>query len=153
MDLELLFSVVNASPLPAWLLLVFAPRWRWTQQVVHAAWMPLLLGTAYALLLFTDMGGEGSFFTLEGVMALFVRPQLALAGWIHYLVFDLFVGAWECRDAERVGLKHWMVVPCLFLTLMFGPFGLLLYLLLRGVVKKRWSLVEEQPVADESTTL
>ena len=57
---------------------------------------------------------------------LFTSPHAVLAGWIHYLAFDLFVGAWEVRDARRHGLSHWMVVPCLALTLMLGPFGLLI---------------------------
>jgi hypothetical protein len=63
-----------------------------------------------------------------------------LAGWIHYLAFDLFVGAWEVRDAQRQGIHHLLVIPCLLATLMAGPAGLALYWLLRvlvGFVKQR----------------
>jgi hypothetical protein len=60
-----------------------------------------------------------------------------LAGWIHYLAFDLFVGSWEVRDAQRVGIHHLFVVPCLVLTVLFGPIGLLLYLLLRAALRRR----------------
>ena len=100
MDLELIFTIANNSPMPAWLLLVFAPNWRWTQRIVHSILMPVLLGLAYALLLFTDFGGggDGNFFSLAGVMALFDKPQTVIAAWIHYLVFDLFVGAWQVRE-------------------------------------------------------
>jgi hypothetical protein len=57
---------------------------------------------------------------------------LLLAGWVHYMAFDLFIGAWETRDARRAGVPHLMVVPCLILTFMLGPIGLLVYLALRA---------------------
>jgi hypothetical protein len=87
----------------------------------------------------------GGFGSLEGVMLLFTSPHAVLAGWIHYLAFDLFVGAWEVRDARRHGLSHWMVVPCLALTLMLGPFGLLTYLVLRAALKREVTLLETAP--------
>ncbi len=135
MPLELVFLVLNYSVVPAWLLLVFAPRWRWTQRLVHSALVPLLLGSAYTLLLFTDSEGspDSSFFTLDGVMAIFTSPQTVIAAWVHYLIFDLFVGAWEVRDAARRGIPHVWIVPSLVLTLLFGPLGLLTYLVLRAL--------------------
>jgi len=144
MDLDLVFLVVNYGVMPAWLLLALAPRWRGTQRVVHSALVPLLLGTAYGLLLFTDPHGspDGSFFTLDGVMAIFTSRQTVIACWIHYLIFDLFVGAWEVRDAMRRGIRHLWVVPCLGLTLMFGPLGLLAYLVLRATKARTLTLDE-----------
>jgi hypothetical protein len=65
------------------------------------------------------------------VAALFENHWLLLAGWVHYLAFDLFIGSWEVRDAAKNGIAHWMVIPCLVLTFLFGPIGLLLYFLLR----------------------
>ena len=58
---------------------------------------------------------------------------IGFMGWIHYLAFDLFVGAWEVRDAQARGIHHLLVIPCLFLTLMAGPGGLLLYWAIRIV--------------------
>jgi hypothetical protein len=69
--------------------------------------------------------------TLYGVMIGFSVPHIVVAGWIHYLIFDLFVGAWETRDAQRRGIPHVLVLPCLIATWMIGPVGLLLYVLLR----------------------
>lgn len=128
-----MFLLANYGVLPAWLLLAVAPRSPWTRRLVHSLAPSLLLGAAYAVLLFTDMGGEGdaSMFTLRGVMAIFDKPQTVVAAWIHYLVFDLFVGAWQARDAHRLGIPHLWVVPCLVGTLLFGPVGLVAYLLLR----------------------
>jgi hypothetical protein len=77
-----------------------------------------------------------TFLTLYGVMIGFSAPQIVVAGWIHYLIFDLFIGAWESRDALRRGVPHWLVVPCLLATLMVGPVGLLLYVLLRFSSKR-----------------
>jgi hypothetical protein len=146
-DLDLIFLVLNYSVLPAWILLVFAPRWKGTRHLVHAATIPVLLGTAYTLLLFTDRNGspDGSFFTLDGVMAIFTSRQTVIAAWVHYLIFDLFVGAWEVRDAARRKIPHWMIVPCLGLTLMFGPLGLLSYLGLRAIRTRAFTLDESAP--------
>jgi hypothetical protein len=82
-------------------------------------------------------GAEGGFSSLEDVRRLFADPYLLLAGWVHYLAFDLFVGAWEVRDAQRLGIPHLLVVPCLVLTFLFGPAGLLLYGIVRAVRTRR----------------
>jgi hypothetical protein len=75
-------------------------------------------------------------------MTLFTSPSVVLVGWVHYLVFDLFVGAWEVRDAHRRSISHLFVVPCLVMTLMLGPIGLLAYLLLRFAKTRVVSLDE-----------
>ena len=81
---------------------------------------------------------------LKASARLFSTDIGILVGWVHYLVFDLFVGAWIARDAQRRGFSHWLLVPCLLLTFMAGPFGLLLYVILRVATKKgRWSLLEK----------
>ncbi|MCA9622294.1 MAG: DUF4281 domain-containing protein [Myxococcales bacterium] len=149
MDLDLLFEVANVSTLPAWLLLLVAPRWAGTRRLVHSILMPLLLAAAYALLLFSDMGGggEASMFSLRGVMAIFDKPQTTIAAWIHYLVFDLFVGAWIVRDAERRGQSRLLVTPCLLGTWFFGPVGLGAYLLVRALRGGGTSLVESPATA------
>jgi hypothetical protein len=61
------------------------------------------------------------------VAQLFADPWLLLAGWLHYLAFDLLVGTWEARDSIERGVPRWILVPCLFLTFMFGPAGWLAY--------------------------
>ncbi|HEU6452531.1 MAG TPA: ABA4-like family protein, partial [Gemmatimonadaceae bacterium] len=74
----------------------------------------------------------------------FENPWALLAGWVHYLAFDLFVGGWEVRDAQRRGIPHLLVVPALVLTFLFGPGGLLLYLAIRSLVRRKAvSLAEE----------
>ncbi|MBW2391428.1 MAG: DUF4281 domain-containing protein, partial [Deltaproteobacteria bacterium] len=103
-----------------------------------------LLGAVYLVVMVTgpsapDWGGFG---TLGGVMTLFSSPYFTLVGWVHYLAFDLFIGAWEVRDARRRSIPHGFVLPCLFLTLMVGPVGLLAYLVLRWVLRREVTLEE-----------
>lgn len=148
MTYAFLFDVVNASVLPAWAMLILAPKWSWTEKLVHSMLWPVLLGGVYVfgfvMALAFGHGAEGvSFTTVEGVRNIFTSDVGVLIGWTHFLVFDLFVGAWEARDAKRRGFSHWILISCLILTFMAGPLGLLLYLILRKVTGKGgWSLVE-----------
>ena len=138
MSPEQLFSLCTMLVLPGWLLLVFLPRWRWSSRLVAPVVIPLALACVYLFLIATHFGeSEGDFNSLAGVSKLFQNPYSLLAGWIHYLAFDLFVGAWEVRDAQRAGVHHLLVVPCLFLTFFFGPTGLLLYFVLRFAVRRQ----------------
>jgi hypothetical protein len=140
---EQLFSLCSTLVLPGWLLLVFLPRWRWTARLVSAVVIPLALACVYLFLIATHFGrSDGDFSSLAGVGSLFQNPHNLLAGWIHYLAFDLFVGSWEVRDARRVGLRHVLVVPCLLLTFLLGPIGLLLYFLLRFGLKRKFFIGE-----------
>ncbi len=82
-------------------------------------------------------GSEGGFGSLEEVALFFEDPYLLVAGWVHYLAFDLFIGAWEVRDARRLGLHHLIIIPCLLLTFLAGPTGLLLYFILRWSLKRK----------------
>ncbi|HEU0093438.1 MAG TPA: ABA4-like family protein [Vicinamibacteria bacterium] len=144
MTAETLFSLASAAVLPGWALLVLVPRWKWTARLVGPVLIPALLSLLYLYLLAQRWailaGGFGSPAT---VRRLFDDPAVLLAGWVHYLAFDLFVGSWEVRDAQRLALPHLLVVPCLLLTLLFGPVGLLSYLVLRGSLRRRLRIDEE----------
>lgn len=131
------FSFVNLIVLPAWLMLIFLPRSPWTR-IVAAYAVPAALGIVYLTLLVMNKPPEGAGFgSIAQVERLFSSQWLLLAGWVHYLAFDLFIGAWEVRDATRLGIRHWFVVPCLLLTFLIGPVGLLAYFIVRlAVVRK-----------------
>ncbi len=150
MDHQTAFNLINASVLPAWALLVFAPNWRWTDRLVHSGLWPVGLGLVYLFGLFSSVafGPDVAvdFTTIEGVSAIFSHPLGVLTGWTHYLVFDLFAGMWEARDAKRRGVRHWLLVPCLLLTFVAGPAGLLLYF----AVRRKWS-IETYPQSDLAT--
>jgi hypothetical protein len=137
---EQIFSAANSVALAGWLILVFAPHARWARTVVAGILPAVLLAALYALLLMLHWGGgEGNFSSLAGVHKLFSNPWVLLAGWIHYLAFDLFVGAWEVRDGLRHAIPRWMLVPCLVLTFLLGPTGFLLYVIIRRGKTGSWT--------------
>lgn len=141
MNWEMIFGIANAWALLGWVVLAFAPKRTMMVPFVFFAGS-VLLACLYASLIIPLMAGwisdggpvgrpPADFSTLAGVMALFDSPGGATIGWVHYLAFDLFVGTWISRNADAHKMSRWLQVPILFFTLMAGPIGLLLYLLLR----------------------
>lgn len=137
MDWELVFKLANASVLPAWFLLVVFPSQRVTKLVVHSSLYPFLLGLFYTVLMVNSFGGDGGMDTLENLKVSFMRDEVLVLGWVHYLVFDLFIGAWISRDAQENAITHLKIIPSLILTLFAGPVGLLSYLIIRAIRLKR----------------
>lgn len=134
MDPERLFTLANYAATLGWIILIVAARTRWAAALVTGAILPMLFGVIYCGLLAVHFGGSpGGFSTLAGVSAFFANPWLLLAGWVHYLAFDLFIGSWEVRDAQTSRIPYLALLPCLILTMMLGPAGLLLYLTVRLV--------------------
>ena len=140
MKAETIFSIVNTLALVSWVILLIAPRWRFTQKIIISGAIPLLLSVAYLVLIITTFGkADGGFDTLANVMKLFTYEWAALGGWIHYLAFDLFVGSWEVKDSQKKGISHWFVVPCLVFTFLLGPIGFLMYHILRYLLAQKIS--------------
>ena len=145
---QTLLNLIHLIILPAWILMIVAPSWRWTDRIIHSGFYPAVLGLAYVsfmacALMFGTNDAPVNFTTIEGIAAIFTHPFGILTAWVHYLVFDLFVGMWEARDAKRRGMSHWALIPCLFFTFMAGPAGLLLYFILR----RQWQIDQEGPFA------
>ena len=150
MTAEQLFSILNLIAVAAWLPMVFLPRVRWTTTVLPVV-MPLLLAVVYLVLVATTLpGSEGGFSSLAGVKALFDNPWALLAGWAHYLAFDLFIGGWEVRDAQRRGIPHLFIVPAMVLTFLLGPVGLLLYVATRWLASGRGAAAVSSAAAGAS---
>jgi hypothetical protein len=138
MSPEQVFSLANALAALCWLLLAVLPRQRWVSHVVAGVAVPAMLAFVYTILIGVNFwSAEGGFSSLAGVALLFRNPWLLLAGWIHYLAFDLLVGSWEARDARQRGIPHLLLLPCLILTFLFGPAGWLLYLGMRSTIVNR----------------
>ncbi len=138
MTAEQIFSICNSLALLGWLILIFAGKHvAQVSRLVVGVVVPLILAVVYAALIAAHWGeSSGNFQSLAGVAALFSNPWLLLAGWVHYLAFDLFIGCWEVRDAQAHHIPHLLVVPCLLLTFLFGPIGLLLYFVIRAARTK-----------------
>ena len=102
MTADTIFQICNNVAPIGWLLLALAPRWKWTKLIVLSGLLPLLLGFVYLTLIITHFGeSEGNFSSLQGVTQLFENPFALTAGWIHYLAFDMLIGAWEVTDRDR----------------------------------------------------
>ncbi len=130
------FQIANALVLPQWLLMVVAPRWSVTQFLVKSFLIPVVLAIFYAFYIFAgDPLDFEAFSTLEGVKGLFQNggDGVMLAGWIHYLAFDLIAGSVVLRDAQERGIPHWWVIVPILFCFMLGPIGLLLYWIIRTV--------------------
>lgn len=135
-SLETIFSVCGGLAMLGWAGLVLLPRVPLVVEVGARLVIPGLIGVVYLTLMIANMGltpEDGGFGSLAQVKALFTVDALLLGGWVHYLAFDLFVGSWEVSDAQRRGIHHLLVIPCLLATFIAGPAGLVLYLALRTV--------------------
>lgn len=146
MTSEQIFGLASQLAAITWLLMLLFPRRAVIVETTAGGVTPVLLALVYVVLIAASWSSsEGGFSSLAGVTALFRNEWLLLAGWIHYLAFDLLVGRWELVDSQRRGIPHLLVLPCLLLTFLFGPAGWLSYLALRQTRRHR-------PVAAQAET-
>jgi hypothetical protein len=132
MTIEGVFSACNLLAMVGWMLLLTVPRRRTAMAIAGTA-IPLTLAAIYLVLIVSHVReSSGGFSSLDAVAQLFANHWLLLAGWVHYLAFDLFIGAWETRDAMARRVPRLLLAPCLVMTFMLGPIGLLGYHLARA---------------------
>ena len=136
-SIELSFRISNLMAMAGWGALILFPKSPLTRKGVRTGGLSALFGLFYGVLfLFGDGYSLNNFQSLAGVHHLFQISEFLLAGWIHYLAFDLFVGGWIVTDAENRLLKHRYVIPSLILTFLFGPLGFVSYLVTRKALCK-----------------
>ena len=127
MDYERVFSIVGLLAMAGWIVLIVSPLIpKWSDRIAGLI-VPVLLSLAYAAIVVFYPAESGGFGSLAEVGQLFSNPQALLAGWIHFLAFDLLIGAWMCRVGRQEGIKFWLVLPCLPVTFLFGPAGFILF--------------------------
>lgn len=139
------FSVAGMIAMAGWaglLIALFVKAARPYALNAAALAIPTLLAIAYVLLIWTGFGEAegGGFGSITEVRTLFASDSALAAGWLHYLAFDLFVGCWIAREGDRSGVPALLLIPCLVLTFLLGPAGLLLFLILRFGVARRLAL-------------
>lgn len=127
---ETLFIAVHLVALLGWAALLALPWIGRGRAIRWARWCAVPLCLLYLLFLFTHLKAIplDSGYTLAAVARAFDKPVLLLAGWIHYLILDLWVGSWEAEHAGEAGVGYGILAPCLAATFLVGPLGLLLYL-------------------------
>lgn len=122
-----------------WLILVFAllcpalrPRALPTAQFVF----PAILCLMYLWMVWEGRSGFKAhglktFFNLDFIGELYTNKCALNASWLHFLALDLFAGGWMVRDGLALHMPIWLIFLCLPLTLMLGPLGVLVYIVLR----------------------
>ena len=133
-----IFSIVNMIAMLMWLLIIFLPNWKITRFLIDYKVIPLLLSIVYGIYIGISLsqGGGMDFGSLASVMELFTKENAVLAGWVHYLAFDLLVGMWILNQNKDLGIHHLLIIPCLLGTFMFGPIGFLLFTIVKTIKQK-----------------
>lgn len=133
---DTVFSAASALAMLGWTALALSPahmRWAGAARRFAGRVVPLLLAAVYVLLFARQGMADGGYGSLAAVQRLFAVPELLTAGWLHYLAFDLFVGAWIAERGAALCWPHLALLPLLALTFLFGPAGLLAFVALRGL--------------------
>ena len=133
-----LFSAMSTVALAGWLVLAAGAFFNkpFLRDRVAGLWLPLLMSGVYtALILLFFAQAPGGFGSLADVQLLFTSPWAALAGWVHYLAFDLFMGARIARESQNLGLPKWPLAVLLPLTFLFGPAGYLAFETMKAMHK------------------
>ncbi len=139
MNADQLFSIANAAVLPGWAALAFLPLWKGADRFVVGV-VVTLLALLYICLLAASFHPTDfrAFGTLDGISGLFQKKLVLLAGWVHYLAFDLLTGLFIVRNARTHKVPHLLALGCAFGAFMMGPAGLLLYLIIRLIRTKKY---------------
>jgi Domain of unknown function (DUF4281) len=136
MDWKALFSVMNSAALLGWAVLILAPRgWR-ALSLLPRHVVPGAISVVYVALMgayFASAGG--GFGSIAEVRRLFDSDPVLVAGWGHYLAFDLLIGVMLADRLDRAGVSRLLQAPVLGMTFMFGPAGWLLGLITEGAAR------------------
>lgn len=144
---ELGFRLLNLAVLPWWATWLVAPRSGWARRLAGHGGIFVALGGVYTALLVAslvsapDLPEVG---TYEGLRVALSEPPGFLAGWTHYLAFDLFVGAWILRESLRLDVEP---RPWLLFCFLMGPVGLLGFLVRRWGRLRSWRQLGETDLA------
>jgi hypothetical protein len=135
-SLSNLYKLVNVVAAIGWVILIFLPNWDLADSAIkYGIVVGLSVFYIYVLFIRKDIENEvypkGTFTSLEGVINLFKNPRNLLAGWVHYLAFDLMLGIFIKTQANEIGMSHFLQIPCFILTFMLGPVGYLLFVILQ----------------------
>ena len=134
-----IFNFANWFTMLGWLVLIAGVvlNRAWLRDKLAGIYWPIALSVGYCIAIWFGFGQSGGGFdSLPAVRQLFSNDWALLAGWVHYLAFDLFVGAWIAREALLSGVSRWFLIPVLPLTFLFGPAGFLLFKIIDAIFGK-----------------
>ncbi|MFW5819688.1 MAG: ABA4-like family protein [Bacteroidota bacterium] len=134
MTAQLAFQILNFSALVLWIILIFFYQSKTYRLLISSGFAFILFGLVYIVLLIMNLETDPTAFSsLENLKSLYSDPWLILLGWVHYLAFDLLAGVWIKSDSLNFGIHQKLIIIPLIFTFMTGPFGLLLYLIIKYV--------------------
>jgi len=137
MNIETIFSLCSSITMIGWLLLILSPIVPPARKIIQWGIIPFVVSLVYAWLIVNHFGdGDGGFGSFAEVKKLFENDYALLAGWIHYLAFDLWLGCWALFDSKKYGIHHLVMIPILIGFLMLGPFALVVYFIVRMIYTK-----------------
>jgi hypothetical protein len=124
---DLIFNIANLFVLPFWLLMIVLPNWQITRKVIGSYIPFIFLALLYVGLFFSieitpETAAALANPKLTDITQLFSDNRAVAAGWVHFLVMDLFVGRWIYQEGQA---KNLITTHSLLLCLFAGPFGLL----------------------------
>jgi hypothetical protein len=133
------FSIANILAFTMWLLLIILPNWKATRFLIDYKVVPIFLSLVYAFYIIQSLisGSAMDFGSLQSVMQLFTVENAVLAGWLHYLVFDLLVGMWMIDQNKALKIHPVIMAPILIATFMIAPVGFLLFMGIRSFNKQK----------------
>lgn len=138
--IALIFQLSNLYILPWWLLMIVLPDWHGTKRAVSSPWIIAPLAVPYTLLVaptFIDMLPTLMNPQLDTLTQLVGTATGTTVAWIHIICFDLWVGRWVYMDSDAITLPRWVRRIALLCVLMAGPFGALVYLVIRSVTMRK----------------
>ena len=132
-----IFPIGGLFAMPMWALMILAPRWKGTRFLIDYKIVPVFIAIIYAVYVYLSIseGGVMDFSNFDSVKELFTQDNAILAGWMHYICFDLLVGMWMGDQNRDLNLNQLLMAPCLFFTFMLGPGGFLLFIIIRSLKK------------------
>ena len=132
------FSNANLVAMLMWILMIVLPKWKLTRFLIDFKVIPLLLSFSYLLyiLFYIQNGGGLDFGSLESVKEIFTHDKAVVAGWVHYLAFDLLIGMWMLNQNKKLGIHQLLMAPCLLATFMLGPIGFTIFMIIRAIKLK-----------------
>lgn len=133
------FSIAGMITTPMWILMIFFPKWKVTNYLISFKIVPIILSFIYTIYIINaiSIGGMPDFGNLDSVMKLFTEENAVLAGWVHYLAFDLIIGMWILNASKKLNIHQLIMAPCLFATFMFGPIGFLLFFIIKIIKQNK----------------
>jgi len=137
---DAIFQYCSTLAMIGWLILIIiSPFWEGFDKFLIGI-VITIFAIVYTWLIVQSFNSDDfqKFGSLDGVMELFTNKTMVTAGWVHYLAFDLLTGIWMKKNSLTYNISHWLLIPCLLLTFMLGPVGLLLYLIIRSFAAKNY---------------